>query len=101
MTISDWNEIRAVNGVEAKLETQINRDAFREHLADEYRELFLTDPEYAYSASITTPAELARKMTEALYNNSGNKAGKGIERTCKHFKIGHTYRSIRAFLLAQ
>jgi len=78
--------------------TQINLDAFASHLALEYADLFKTDPDYAYSASRLTPEGLARKMTLALDAGMGNKDGKGIQRTCKHFGIPYTYEAIRAFL---
>jgi hypothetical protein len=80
--------------------TQINLNAFNEQLAKEYVELFKT-PEYEYSASRITPEALARKMTLGLDNGSANKDGDGIKRTCKHFKIAHTYKAIREFLKAQ
>lgn len=80
------------------MHTQKNLDAFYERLVIEYTDLFKNDPEYAYSAARSTPEELARKMTLALDNGTGNKDGKGIQRTCKHFKIPHTYKAIREFL---
>ena len=80
--------------------TQINLDAFNAQLEIEYTSLFKT-PEYEYSAARNTPAQLARKMTLALDNGTGNKDGDGIKRTCKHFKIPHTYKAIREFLSAQ
>lgn len=79
------------------MKSQINLEAFNARLALEYEELFRTDPEYAYSASKITPSALARKMTLGLDSGSANKDGEGIKRTCKHFKIAHTYKAIRAF----
>lgn len=81
-----------------KQHTQVNLDAFCARLAVEYKNLFENDPEYAFSASRTTPEELARKMTLALDNGTANKDGEGIKRTCKHFGINYTYKAIRAFL---
>jgi len=78
--------------------TQINLDAFASHLALEYADLFRSDPDYAYSASRCTPEGLARKMTLALDSGTGDKDGKGIQRTCKHFGIPYTCKAIRAFL---
>ena len=80
--------------------TQKNLDKFYERLKVEYEELFKTD-EYSYSASKTTPADLARKMTLGLDNGSANKDGEGIKRTCKAFGIPHTYKAIRAFFQAE
>lgn len=81
--------------------TQKNLDKFYEQLKTEYENLFKNDPEYAYSASKTTPADLASKMTLGLDNGSANKDGEGIKRTCKAFGIPHTYKAIRAFLQAE
>lgn len=82
----------------AKPHTQQNLDAFAARLEQEYKTLFESDPEYAFSASRISPADLARKMTLGLDNGSANKDGKGIQRTCKHFGIPYTYKAIRAFL---
>jgi len=82
---------------EPKEKTQINLDAFCARLTLEYTELFRSSPDYNYSAQHTTPEALARKMTLGLYNGIANKDGEGIKRTCKHFKIAHTYKAIRAF----
>ncbi len=81
--------------------TQKNLDKFYEQLKTEYENLFKNDPEYAYAASRTNPADLARKMTLGLDSGSANKDGEGIKRTCKHFGIAHTYKAIRAFLQAE
>lgn len=78
------------------MKTQINLEAFNARLELEYTELFKT-PEYAYSASKITPSALARKMTLGLNNGTANKDGEGIKRTCKYFRIAHTYKAIRAF----
>lgn len=86
---------------ELTMPTQINLDRFYEVLTKHYAELFKNDPEYAYSASRTTPSELARKMTLGLDQGSANKDGDGIKRTCKELGIAHTYKAIRAFLSAQ
>jgi len=80
--------------------TQKNLDAFCTQLEKEYKELFKT-PEYAYSFSITTPKNLARKMTLGLDSGSANKDGEGIKRTCKHFGIAHTYKAIREFFIKE
>jgi len=83
------------------MHTQINLDRFHEELTKHYTDLFAADPEYAYSASRTTPAELARKMTLGLDNGTADKDGEGVRRTCKALGINHTYKAIRAFLTAQ
>ncbi len=78
--------------------TQLNLDAFRDKLTEIYRDLFANDPDYTYTARQCSAEELSRKMTLALDCGTGNKAGKGIERVCKHFGISHTYKAIRTFL---
>jgi hypothetical protein len=80
--------------------TKTNLDLFNERLAEEYVRLFRDDPEYAYSAQRTTPQDLARKMTLGLASGSANKDGEGIRNTCRHFKLPHTYKAIRAFFNA-
>lgn len=84
--------------VECAPHTQVNLDAFYEALAAQYRVLFVSDPEYAYSASRCTPEQLARKMALGLANGSANKDGKAIRAACRKFGIPHTYKAIRAFL---
>jgi len=81
--------------------TQKNLNKFYEQLKTEYENLFKNDPEYAYSASKITAANLARKMTLGLDCGTANKDGAGIKRTCKFFKIPHTYKAIREFLQAE
>jgi hypothetical protein len=78
------------------MKSQINLEAFNARLELEYTELFQT-PDFSYAASKTTPSALARKMTLGLDNGTANKDGEGIKRACKHFKIAHTYKAIRAF----
>ena len=69
-------------------------------LTEQYRQLFTTDPDYAYAASGPTPEELARKMTLGLDNGTANKDGAGIRRTCQSLGIRYTYKAIRAYLEA-
>ena len=73
-------------------------DTFRDTLAAQYRDLFATDPEYAYSASIRTPEALAEKMTAGLATGRANKEGAGIRRTCKALGIAYTHKAISAYL---
>lgn len=80
--------------------TQVNLETFYETLTAQYAELFVNDPEYAYVASLHTPATLARKMTLGLDCGSANKDGLGIKRTCKELGIEYTYKAIRAYLNA-
>ena len=82
------------------MHTQENLDAFCKHLELEYIHLF-EGPEYAYAKARTTPAALARKMTLGLDDGTASNDGEGIRRTCKHFKIGTSYKAIRAFLNAK
>lgn len=72
--------------------------AFRCLLCQEYETLFSSDPEYAYAAKRTTPADLAAKMAEGLKNGSANKDGRGIKGVCKALGIPHTYKAIAAYL---
>lgn len=81
--------------------TQKNLDAFCDALADQYHDLFANDPGYVYSARMTTPEALARKMTLGLENGQASKDGKGIVAVCKQFGIKHTYKAIREFLAAE
>ena len=67
-------------------------------LTGKYRELFETDPDYAYSRARLSPEALAAKMTEGLRTGSANKDGKGIQRTCKALGIKYTYTAIKAYL---
>jgi hypothetical protein len=73
---------------------------FEALLTDAYRDLFLHDPEYAYSASRTTAAALAGKMTAGLARGNANKDGEGIKRVCKAIGIPYTYKAITAYLHA-
>ena len=71
---------------------------FENALAATYHDLFKNDPEYAYSATKTTPEALALKITAGLSTNTANKDGNGVKRTCKALGIPHTYKAIGAFL---
>ena len=79
-------------------EPQTNLELFINQLTKEYTDLFKNDPDYAYSASKTTPAVLASKMALSLIKGSASKDGLGIKRTCKFFNIGYTYKAIKEFL---
>ena len=80
--------------------TQVNLDTFYETLADQYRTLFASDPDYAHVASQLTPEALARKMTLGLDNGIANKDGRGIRNTCRALGIAYTYKAIREYLSA-
>jgi len=75
-----------------------NTITFRAELARQYVDLFKTDPDYAYSASRSTPEQLADKMTASLATGAANKDGKGIRRTCTALGIKYTYAAIREYL---
>jgi hypothetical protein len=77
-----------------------NVEAFTANLEQAYEHLFVNDPEYGYSASRTTPAALAQKMTIGLARGEANKDGKGIKRACKALGIAYTYKAISAYLTA-
>lgn len=74
---------------------------FQSILADQYRDLFANDPEYAFAAQRTTPDALAEKMTAGLRKGSANKDGDGIKRACKVLGINHTYKAISAYLASE
>lgn len=75
-----------------------NFETFTKVLTKQYKDLYATDPEYVYSATVITPELLANKMAKALRIDAANKDGKGIQRTCKELGIKNTYTAIRAFL---
>jgi hypothetical protein len=77
---------------------QTNADKFRAALEAAYAELFANDADYAFSASRTTPAELAAKMTDGLRTGRANHDGTGIKRACKAVGIKHTGKAIREYL---
>lgn len=81
--------------------TQENLDKFYETLADQYRKLFASDPDFAHVARQLTPEALARKMTLGLDNGTANKDGKAIRHVCRVLGINHTYKAIRAYLAAR
>ena len=74
-----------------------NKQKFTDALTTAYRDLFATNPEYAYSAARTTPEALAVKMTNGLHTGAANKDGEGIKRACKTCGIPQTYKAIQAF----
>jgi hypothetical protein len=78
----------------------VNLDTFCATLADQYRTLFASDPDYAHVASRLTPEDLARKMTLGLDSGAANKDGKAIRHACRVLGIDHTYKAIRAYLAA-
>jgi len=88
-----------VRSVEAP-HTQENVDTFCATLTDQYRTLFVSDPDYAHVASRFTPEALARKMTLGLDSGTANKNGKAIRNACRVLGIDHTYKAIRAYLSA-
>jgi hypothetical protein len=77
-----------------------NKEKFTDHLELAYIDLFKNNPEYAYSASKTTPKALAEKMASHLLTGDANKDGEGIKRACKACKIKQTYKAISGFLKA-
>ena len=75
-----------------------NKENFQNVLAEQYRELFRTHPDYQHMW--ITPEVLAEKMTHGLATGEANKEGEGIKRTCKALGIKQTYKEIRAYLNA-
>jgi hypothetical protein len=84
----------------AQLPTQSNFNKFTQALELAYVDLFTNDPEYSYSAAVTTPQALASKMASYLMTGDANKDGEGIKRACKVCGIKQTYKAISAFLQA-
>jgi len=81
--------------------TQANLDRFCATLADQYRTLFVSDPDYVHVASRFSPEALARKMALGLDKGTANKDGKAIRNACRVLGIDHTYKAIRAYLSAR
>lgn len=77
-----------------------NVEAFTANLEKAYEHLFANDPEYGYSATRTTPAALAQKMTLGLARNEASKDGRGIKTACKALGIAYTYKAISTYLTA-
>lgn len=71
---------------------------FRSALTTAYADLFATSPDYAYSASRSTPAELADRMLQAFIRGSGSHQGEGVKRACKTCGIPHTLTAILNFV---
>jgi hypothetical protein len=77
-----------------------NQQRFQAELTEAYRDLFVNDPEYQYSAARITPEALAAKMSAGLLTESANKDGAGIKRACKACGIKQTYAAIKAYFAA-
>lgn len=77
-----------------------NRVTFRQHLEIAYTDLLENNPDYAYVATKTTPADLAEKMTENLANKTASLEGDGIKRVCKILGIKRTQKAIKEYLTA-
>jgi len=75
-----------------------NKEKFTHHLEVAYIDLFKNNPEYAYSASMTTPKALTEKMSNWLITGGANKDGDGIKHACKACGIKQTYKAISEYL---
>lgn len=71
-----------------------NQTKFHAALVAAYTDLFATNPEYAYSASKTTPEGLADRMLAAAVSGSINEDGEGVRRACVACGIPHTLKAI-------
>ncbi len=80
------------------IEQPTNYIRFERALQEEYADLFVNDPDFAYAAARNTPAGLAAKMTSGLRTGGANHAGTGIRRACKAVGIKHTAKAIREYL---
>lgn len=78
---------------------QARTDTFYTTLAAQYAALFKT-PQYARAASLTTPENLARDVTNSLAAGNGkvSNQGEGVKNTCRQLHIPCTYKGIRAYL---
>ncbi len=74
------------------------RVQFRKALETAYADLFANNADYAYSASKTSPAELAKRMLNAAVTGSINIDGEGVRRACKACGIKHTLRAVLEFV---
>lgn len=75
-----------------------NQKLFREALVVAYRDLFDSDPDFAWVRSRMTPEALADKMLDAMIFGTANHTGLGFRRACKAVGIKHTRAAIRAYL---
>lgn len=76
-----------------------NIDKFRAELKLAYSDLFINNPEYAYSASRCTPESLAlRMMPLEAKTFEANLDGEGIKRACKACGIKYTRKGINEFI---
>lgn len=73
---------------------KVSKEKFVEVYTVELADRFANDPEYAYSASMTTPAALAEKMYNSLKAGTANKDGAAIRATLKKLGIKNTYKAI-------
>lgn len=80
------------------MKTATSASQFRAALVAAYASLFASNPEYAYSASETTPEALAGRMLEAVSRGTANTTGPGFRMACKACVIPHTRKAINAFL---
>jgi hypothetical protein len=94
----DQTECRDCLSTHDTLGEESHVELFQGVLAKVYSDLFVSDPEYAYSASKTTPDVLAAKMTAGLKTGGANHNGTGIRRACKAVGIKPTLTAIMAFL---
>lgn len=86
-------------GFQGAYSMRVRQQRFIDTLAAHYHKLFVEDRDYAYVRCTTTPENLARKMTNALFCGTGNKDGKGIRFTCRDLGIKYTYTAIKAYLM--
>jgi hypothetical protein len=75
-----------------------NTTKFHTELIKAYSDLFINNPDYAYSAARNTPTQLADKMIGPLASGGANYDGEGIKRACKACGIKYTGKAVRDFL---
>lgn len=75
-----------------------NRETFERALVIALTELF-HHPKYRVVAAKTTPADLARKVTDGLINGDADHTGDGVTLVCADLGIKRTRTAIKAYLL--
>jgi hypothetical protein len=70
---------------------------FEATLANQYRQLFTSNPVYAQTF-LTTPHKLAAKITRTLVTCDSDITDKAIVATCKLLKIKCSSKGIQTFL---
>jgi len=71
------------------------KDKFIRIYTEELTDRFANDPEFAFSAARTTPAELALKMYNSIMKQTANINSPAIKKALKACGIKPTYTAVR------